>query len=236
MSTAPARAVPDGPPIPVVAPAPAEFVATEQNAATVNPGPASVTAAAAAGPAALPPTPAVTPSAAPPPPTPARPDLPTSQPGLQRALGIATGHVRTDGTHVVQVALHPADLGAVRIHATLRHGALTITVACADENAQAAVRAALPAMHRELAAADTFDVRLDPTSFGASTTSGGSPDGGSRQWEATGNRPDGGAPNGRSGGYGGRPGGDPSTAGDPGGNADRRPRRGFAASGLDRWM
>jgi flagellar hook-length control protein FliK len=58
-----------------------------------------------------------------------------------------------DGTHELTVQLHPAELGAVNVNASIRNGALTVTVACADQSAHAAVAAALPNLQHELQSA-----------------------------------------------------------------------------------
>jgi len=120
----------------------------------------------------------------------------------------------------------------VHVHATLRHGALTITVACADEAAREAVRAALPAMHRELAAVDAFDLRVDSASFGGAPSGGSS--NGSGQGSALSGGWSGDARSGQPGAQNASRGYGPSdSAGDPPARRDPRPR---VDRGLDRWM
>ncbi|HVU92090.1 MAG TPA: flagellar hook-length control protein FliK, partial [Jatrophihabitans sp.] len=182
--------------------------------------PAPVATATAAAPAAAPPTP-----------TPAAPP----QPALHAALGTAVTRARHDGSHTVEVALHPADLGQVQVHATLRHGTLSVTVSCADPAARDAVQAALPDLHRQLAAPDALTVRLDP----APDASAAVPASVNADASAT----TGGGAGGRSAGGQGQPapatpgssaGPDPSPR-DPGPTSSRGPARALDR-GLDRWM
>ena len=70
------------------------------------------------------------------------------QPQLTDA--IAQLRTRGNGTHQLDVALHPAELGAVRVRAALHGDTLTITVSCADDAARQAVTAALPDLHHAL--------------------------------------------------------------------------------------
>jgi flagellar hook-length control protein FliK len=58
--------------------------------------------------------------------------------------------VAPGGTTALSVALHPAEIGSVQITASLAHGTLNVTVACADQAARDAVSAALPALHQAL--------------------------------------------------------------------------------------
>jgi flagellar hook-length control protein FliK len=81
---------------------------------------------------------------------PALVEYPVDQPVLSAAVGALRS--RTDGTHELTIALHPADLGAVRVHARLHDGTLDVTLSCADETAREAVTAALPALHQQLSA------------------------------------------------------------------------------------
>jgi flagellar hook-length control protein FliK len=89
---------------------------------------------------------AVAPSTAPPAGAPIDP-----QPALTNSLARLRQH--GDGSHELTVQLHPAELGAVNISAVIRDGQLTVTVACADDAARAAVTAALPALHQQLSSA-----------------------------------------------------------------------------------
>jgi hypothetical protein len=77
--------------------------------------------------------------------------VPDPQPALTSAL--ARLHVNGDGTQQLSVQLHPAELGAVSVTATISNGTLNVTVACADQAARAAVTAALPSLHHQLSAA-----------------------------------------------------------------------------------
>ena len=94
-------------------------------------------------------------------PSPASVQIPPEQPVL--GLELARLRNRGDGTHELTVSLHPAELGQVGVTATVRDGALTVTVACADHVAHDAVRAALPTLHHELQRAGFtgVDVALD---------------------------------------------------------------------------
>jgi flagellar hook-length control protein FliK len=81
-----------------------------------------------------------------------------AQPNLVNTL--AKLRART-GTHELEVQLHPAELGAVRVTASVQDGALTVTVACADGAARDAVTAALPHLHSELVHAfNSLDVNV----------------------------------------------------------------------------
>jgi hypothetical protein len=113
-----------------------------QSSAQLPSGPAPVVAAAgdAAPVAVAPTTPAPSGSA------PVDP-----QPALTATLARLRSH--GDGSHELSVQLHPAELGAVNVSATIRDGQLTVTVACADAAARAAVTAALPALHHQLSSA-----------------------------------------------------------------------------------
>jgi flagellar hook-length control protein FliK len=93
--------------------------------------------------------------------SPAAVQVPLEQPVL--GLALARLRNRGDGTHELTVSLHPAELGQVGVTATVRDGALTVTVACADHVAHDAVRAALPTLHHELQQAGFtgVDVALD---------------------------------------------------------------------------
>lgn len=84
--------------------------------------------------------------------------LPDQQPTLLNS--IAELRARPDGFHELNVTLHPAELGAVHVRATLSAGTLDVTVACADAGARDAVTAALPVLHHELGSMTSLDVRL----------------------------------------------------------------------------
>jgi flagellar hook-length control protein FliK len=74
-----------------------------------------------------------------------------SFPEIQQPLVASLARLRSHaGTHALTVHLHPADLGAVSVNATIRDGALMVSVACADQDAHSAVLAALPNLHQEL--------------------------------------------------------------------------------------
>ncbi|HZY75128.1 MAG TPA: flagellar hook-length control protein FliK, partial [Jatrophihabitantaceae bacterium] len=77
--------------------------------------------------------------------------VPDPQPALSSAL--ARLHVNANGTQQLTVQLHPAELGAVNVTATIDNGTLNVTVACADQAARAAVTAALPSLHHQLSTA-----------------------------------------------------------------------------------
>jgi flagellar hook-length control protein FliK len=77
--------------------------------------------------------------------------VPDPQPALTSAL--ARLHVGANGTQQLTVQLHPAELGAVNVTATINNGTLNVTVACADQAARAAVTAALPNLHHQLSTA-----------------------------------------------------------------------------------
>ncbi len=109
------------------------------------------TAPIAAAPAPAPSSP-TSPAAAP---TPAQPHLVESLTRLRS---------RADGNHELSIALHPAELGAVHVRATLHNGTLTVTVACADDAARQAVTAALPDLHHALGGLGSIDV--DPRDAG----------------------------------------------------------------------
>jgi hypothetical protein len=77
--------------------------------------------------------------------------VPDPQPALTAALGRL--RVGADGTQQLSVQLHPADLGSVNVTATITGGTLSVTLACNDAAARAAVAAALPALHHQLGTA-----------------------------------------------------------------------------------
>ncbi|MGH8959611.1 MAG: flagellar hook-length control protein FliK [Jatrophihabitantaceae bacterium] len=119
---------------------------TAAPSAQLPPGLAPVAAApATAAPVAVAPT---TPA---PTQTPAGSALVDQQPTLTASL--ARLRSLGDGSHELSVQLHPAELGAVNVSATIRDGQLTVTVACADTAARAAVTAALPVLHQQLSSA-----------------------------------------------------------------------------------
>jgi flagellar hook-length control protein FliK len=86
----------------------------------------------------------------------------TAQPDLSAAF--ATLRNAPNGSVALTVALHPADLGAVQIHATLHDGTLNVTVACADDASRRAVTAALPELHAQLGNSAHVDVQLGDSS------------------------------------------------------------------------
>jgi flagellar hook-length control protein FliK len=106
---------------------------------------------AGAAPVAMPAGAAAPVAVAPTTPQPASSALVDPQPALTDSL--ARLRSRGDGSHELSVQLHPAELGAVNVSATIRDGQLTVTVACADDAALAAVTAALPALHHQLSCA-----------------------------------------------------------------------------------
>jgi flagellar hook-length control protein FliK len=73
---------------------------------------------------------------------PARPELP-----IVSALTKLRGH---DGEHELTIQLHPAELGAVSLRATVHEGAISVSLHCAEPAAQAAVTASLSNLHNEL--------------------------------------------------------------------------------------
>ncbi len=89
----------------------------------------------------------------------------------QPQLTDAIAHLRArgNGTHQLDVALHPAELGAVHVRAALHGDTLTITVSCADDAARQAVTAALPDLHSALGGLSgtaTIDLDLRDTGRG----------------------------------------------------------------------
>ena len=97
----------------------------------------------------------VAPAAAPAAPAPVSAPDRTAAPAVvhpQPQLTDAIAHLRArgNGTHQLDVALHPAELGAVHVRAALHGDTLTITVSCADDAARQAVTAALPDLHSAL--------------------------------------------------------------------------------------
>jgi flagellar hook-length control protein FliK len=74
-------------------------------------------------------------------------------------------------------SLHPAELGAVNVSATLRGDQLTVTVACSSDAARAAVTAALPNLHHQLAGAGFggVDVQFGNPSQGQSQNASQNP-------------------------------------------------------------
>lgn len=123
----------------------------------------------------LSPSTVVSPSPAPtPPPSAAAP--PDPQPELVATLSRL--RARGDGSHELSVQLHPAELGAVTVSAVIGNGQLTVTLACADEAARAAVTAALPALHHQLSNAGLggVDVRFGGPPNGRQEPPAGQPD------------------------------------------------------------
>jgi flagellar hook-length control protein FliK len=89
--------------------------------------------------------------------------VPVPQPELAQAL--ASLRSRPDGTHELSVQLHPAELGAVQVTATISNGQLTVTLACAHQAARDAVAAALPALQQQLQGTNFGGVDLGFSAF-----------------------------------------------------------------------
>jgi flagellar hook-length control protein FliK len=83
-------------------------------------------------------------AAATPPPTP----FAQAQPDMANILAQLRG--RTDGTYQLRAQVHPAELGAVAITATVHHGALSLTLT-PDQAAQQAISQSLPQLRQHLA-------------------------------------------------------------------------------------
>jgi flagellar hook-length control protein FliK len=88
--------------------------------------------------------------------------MPTARPEEQPALTAALSRIGTGANrvHELTVELHPAELGAVHVRATLHGGTLDVTVSCADDTARQAVTAALPSLHSQLGSLGSVDVAL----------------------------------------------------------------------------
>ena len=104
----------------------------------------------------------------------ARPQLPPApQPALSGALTRLVH--RGDGEHVLTVALHPAELGAVNVTAVVRGGQLAVSVACADPAAHAAVTAAMPSLQQDLNLAGFAAIDVSVSADGRSSDHEGAP-------------------------------------------------------------
>jgi flagellar hook-length control protein FliK len=194
--------------------APAEPTAPARHgSANTNPDYSSV---AAAVPTAS--MPASTPLATTAAPVATRADGLSAQPGL--AAAFATLRTAPNGAVSLNVALHPADLGAVQVHATFHDGTLNVTVACADDAARQAVTAALPDLREQLGHAAQIDVHIGDGALSQNSGGGQAPPDG--QVVDYGQR----GPTRSSGGDSHAP-PDPSNSRRPDGGGDR---------GLDRWM
>jgi flagellar hook-length control protein FliK len=171
------------------------------------------------------------PAAHPAPTSPTSPATPTTataheipQPTLSAAMGQLKS--RPDGSYQLTVSLHPADLGAVQVHATLTHGTLDVTVACADDSARQAVAAALPDLRHQLAGAGSIELHLGqqpqhgpPSQHGHQSAPGdASPDQSGRRDTAP------------------APHRDPTDLPTDGGARRRSPHRPSSSTALDRWM
>jgi hypothetical protein len=77
-----------------------------------------------------------------------------------RLLGAVAQLRHHDGVHHVTVALHPEELGAVRVSATVHGDSVSVHVACADAPATSAVNTALPTLERSLEQAGFTTVQL----------------------------------------------------------------------------
>jgi flagellar hook-length control protein FliK len=71
-----------------------------------------------------------------------------AQPDVAAILAQLRG--RSDGTYQLRAQVHPAELGAVAITATVHHGALTLTLT-PDQAAQQAISQSLPQLRQHLA-------------------------------------------------------------------------------------
>ena len=144
--------------------------------------------------------------------------VPDPQPALTSALSRL--RVGADGTQQLSVQLHPAELGAVNVTATISGGTLNVTVACADQAARAAVTAALPTLHHQLSTAGFTGVDV---SFGSQSQNA---------QQQTGNRHSGdGQPTGTTG-----TGTDGATATRPATQPTPRRSAGAGTANLDRWL
>lgn len=130
---------------------PASHSASAQPSATANTASATSAATSQISPAAVHVPTAVaatvnsTPVAAPAPmPTP----FAQAQPDVANILAQLRG--RSDGTYQLRAQVHPAELGAVAITATVHHGALTVTLT-PDQTAQQAISQSLPQLRQHLA-------------------------------------------------------------------------------------
>lgn len=114
--------------------------------------PGAPTPPPATAPAAPTPTPPPTTAAAPPaPPAPVHHQVATALLGV-RSQG--------EGTHQLQLALHPAELGQVNVHVRMVDGAMSIALASGSDSTLDSLRAALPELRAELRAAGLAQVTL----------------------------------------------------------------------------
>jgi flagellar hook-length control protein FliK len=107
------------------------------------------------------------------------PSGPVEQPQLTEAL--IHLRARGNGSHELTVMLHPAELGAVHVRASLHDGALSVTVACADDSARQAVTAALPDLHRALGDLGTVGLELQNSAGDQSSNGRGANPGSTQQ-------------------------------------------------------
>ncbi len=106
-------------------------------------------------------------------------DYPATVQPLPRQLAGPVLELRAsgDGSRLLNIALHPAELGPVNLHVRLLGDSMTIQLASMSESAHAAIRDALPQLRHELQSAglSNVDVSLD-LNAGSSGGSAGSGD------------------------------------------------------------
>ncbi|WP_127783025.1 flagellar hook-length control protein FliK [Rhodococcus sp. X156] len=115
---------------------------------------------AAGAPQVVAPLPAPVPT---PPTTPvvsAPPAVPPEPVHHQVATALLGVHSRGEGSHQLELALHPAELGQVNVHVRMVDGALTVALASGSDATLDALRAALPELRQELRAAGLAQVTL----------------------------------------------------------------------------
>jgi flagellar hook-length control protein FliK len=103
-----------------------------------------------------------------------------AQPDVAMILAQLRG--RTDGTYQLRAQVHPAELGAVAITATVQHGALSVTLT-PDQAAQQAISQSLPQLRQHLADQGFTGVNVG---LGSPQQSGHQGQGGDRQTRAQG--------------------------------------------------
>ncbi len=103
-----------------------------------------------------------------------------AQPDVAMILAQLRG--RTDGTYQLRAQVHPAELGAVAITATVHHGALSVTLT-PDQAAQQAISQSLPQLRQHLADQGFTGVNVG---LGSPQQSGHQGQGGDRQTHAQG--------------------------------------------------
>ncbi|GIJ52518.1 flagellar hook-length control protein FliK [Virgisporangium aurantiacum] len=81
---------------------------------------------------------------------PGQPPAPQLPPAAQLALRLAPLRAGPDGTHQLTILLHPAELGAVSVVATVKGDQLSVQLTGATEVGRDALRAALPELERDL--------------------------------------------------------------------------------------